>query len=72
MEKTILEEEERKRLESHKLPLRSILKKQSQVDESAPIISPIVEKVIERNPNATIVVEQQEDTEKPKKVSRFK
>ena len=48
MEKTILEEEERKRKESHQLPLKSILKKPTAATEN-PDIAPVIERVIERN-----------------------
>ena len=49
MENTIKEESERQRIESHQLPLKSILKKPSAGEEEAGI-TPIIEKVIERNP----------------------
>jgi hypothetical protein len=46
MEKTIVEEEERKRLKSHQVPLKYTLKKPSTTPIVEPVmITPVVEKV---------------------------
>ena len=55
MENTIKEESERQRIESHQLPLKSILKKPNAEEEAA--ITPIIEKVIERNPIPSVQAE---------------